>query len=310
MAIYRELVLPNPSDLPDGPGAFLAFAQSIAPRILVGVDDFDELATFSATEYEGGIIHVDEGNLNVQSIDGSWVQINTATFASAAARNSAYAKASGAFRVDGALAKTPDDLWPRRYVTSSSSWRPPLDRGGILPIKPPTVAGTNVSVNADGTVVLANATAASLDGVFVAADGFSAFRVVIDVDMSAASQMEVVLRAAGVDKTSGYDRSRTGGTGTSTPTSFQAANSASWVISASALIGRHYSVLDLSRVPVADETHGQYTSTAMDNPMTAAAAQVTGGLGQRDVVAGAHDGFKVTAAAGNLAGTIRVFGIV
>lgn len=129
MATYRGLTIPNPTDPPDGPGAFLSFAQSLAPQILTRVDDFDELVTFDPDEWEGMLVTVDEGDVQMQSIDGTWKQITTAVFASAATRNAAYAKASEAYLVDGARVRRTDAGWTETYMLSgngvaASGWYP------------------------------------------------------------------------------------------------------------------------------------------------------------------------------------------
>lgn len=120
MATYRDLELPDATDPPDGPGAFLSLAQSLGGRILTGVADLDELGDFDASEYEGMRIHVDEMDCDFQSRDLAWKQAGRATFASTAARDSAYAKAAGAYLVAGAEALAGGNP----YVRGASVWYP------------------------------------------------------------------------------------------------------------------------------------------------------------------------------------------
>lgn len=123
MATYRGLILPNGSDVPDGPGAFLALAQSLGGRILTGVEDLTELITYSATEYDGMHVHVDELNCDFQARDGVWKQVGTSQLASTSARDSAYAKASAAYRIAGTLSLDTSTGVTWKHV-SGTTWAP------------------------------------------------------------------------------------------------------------------------------------------------------------------------------------------
>lgn len=122
MATYRGLPIPDSVSPPDGPGAFLAFAQAIAPRILLGVADLDELATYSASEFESELILVDEMNCFFFASDGGWRQWGVAQFASTGGRDTAYAKASAAYLVAGVYAL--DSSTGITYRRVSGAWRP------------------------------------------------------------------------------------------------------------------------------------------------------------------------------------------
>lgn len=80
----------------------IAAIEATTVALITNVADLDALVLLSATAYESKIVNVDEINANFQAQDGVWKQITVAEAASAAARTTAYAKASGAFLVQGA----------------------------------------------------------------------------------------------------------------------------------------------------------------------------------------------------------------
>lgn len=73
------------------------------PSPSVSVADFTALAALSTAVFRtGDVVYVVEGNVEMRRVGSSWVQVNTAVFADAATRDTAYAKASAAYRVVGA----------------------------------------------------------------------------------------------------------------------------------------------------------------------------------------------------------------
>ena len=67
----------------------------------INVADLNAIGTASP---EGKILHVDDMGANFQAQDAAWVQITDARFASTGDRDTAYAKAAGAYLVAGARA--------------------------------------------------------------------------------------------------------------------------------------------------------------------------------------------------------------
>lgn len=234
-----------------------------------------------------------------QYVSSTWVMTGIPRFATSAARNAALTAPAA-----GWLSRVDTDRFVRYATGSGTTWVP--YGSGLFQLIPSSVSGTNASLGTSGVITLAAATSASVNGCFTTA--FANYRLVFDMAMSAAATLDMVLRASSTDTTTGYDRSRTGGTGTGgTASTLQALNSASWVISAASLIGRHNHILDIFNPQVASTvTTCQYTSTATDNPMTAAAAQAQGVLQQRATTQ--FDGFTITPASGNLTGTLRIYG--
>jgi hypothetical protein len=69
-------------------------------RLTATVADFTALAALSTTnKLAGDLAYVSEGAVYMSWSGANWVQITTARFVSAAVRDTAYAKASAAFRV-------------------------------------------------------------------------------------------------------------------------------------------------------------------------------------------------------------------
>jgi hypothetical protein len=145
-------------------------------KVTDNVADLDALALLPATS-EGQTAHVDELNCDFQARDGVWVQVGVSgTFANAGARDTAYAKGAGAYKVVGAQSQLATDLWPRRFVTGTT-WRPLLATG-LVPLKP-VPGGTNVVVSAGGKVTIASAGGSTLDLRTVFTDDFSSYRIML-----------------------------------------------------------------------------------------------------------------------------------
>lgn len=99
------------------------------PNFVLTVTDLTALATMSAGDFEGRLIHVDELDVSFQAIDGVWVQVGVARCATAAARDTAYAKAAGAYLVQGAEALLLDTSSVWRYHTAYNAT---TNKGGAL----------------------------------------------------------------------------------------------------------------------------------------------------------------------------------
>jgi len=97
----QQLPVPDPGAAPDVVGDLLALAQRLKLMLPFPVTDLDGLAPYNASDYESARIHVDELNCDFIARDGVWVQDGIAKFADAAARTSAYAKASAAYLLAG-----------------------------------------------------------------------------------------------------------------------------------------------------------------------------------------------------------------
>ena len=100
--------------------------------------------------------------------------------------------------VTGQRTRVATDLWDREW--NGSAWRPA--GSGLLPVKPASVAGTGVTLNADGSVAFAAATQIDLNGVFTA--DFTDYDLILTLNKSAAVAIRGRLMNAGVPVTTNY----------------------------------------------------------------------------------------------------------
>lgn len=108
--------------------------------------DLDALAALVAGATEGDLVLCDEGNFYLSFNDGAWVQVTQATFASESARNTAFAKASAAYRVEGARVYRTDtevnEQWFSSSVVGVAGWFPV---GGRTPYIKLTTSAVSIS---------------------------------------------------------------------------------------------------------------------------------------------------------------------
>lgn len=105
---------------------FAALANSVQTALNkhpYSVADLTALAALT-TIPTGSIAQVTEGGALFRYTGSSWIQATTAVFASTAARDTAYAKASGAYRVAEALARV-GSLTYRYTGTAWQGWQSP-----------------------------------------------------------------------------------------------------------------------------------------------------------------------------------------
>lgn len=135
----------------------------VVPNDNILVATLDDLNVLSAAG-EGQIVHVDELGCNFQAIDTVWVQITEATVADNTARDTAYGRAAGVYKV-AATAKVyrQDKFWHEEWFTTAqgvavAGWFPV---SGMLPRGKVTraAAGTinlvnNASTNADSILTV------------------------------------------------------------------------------------------------------------------------------------------------------------
>lgn len=114
------------------------------------VADLDALPTATLFQ-EGTLIHVDSLNVDFQNRDSAWVQNGIATVSSVANRNTEYAKASAAYRVNGAQVRVTGIGIVYEYMTTTlaavgaDAWFPVW---GVFPAVERIINGNSTS---DGT---------------------------------------------------------------------------------------------------------------------------------------------------------------
>lgn len=135
-----------------------------------------------------------------------WNEIQAGAFASAAARDTEYAKASGAYLIAGAHSIRFDMQSAVQVyggmAGSGGTWR---YEQTLVPIKATTITATGGAITATGSglvIVTGACTELALDSVFSAE--FEDYEVHIKATGSAAANLLLKLRAAGADISAGY----------------------------------------------------------------------------------------------------------
>lgn len=169
---------------------------------------------------------------------------------------------------------------------------------GLVKVIPTSVAGSGVSVSATGTVTIASATSASINGCFTSR--FTNYRVLIEnLTGSASVSTTMRLRAAGVDSSTQYYSGNfysTWGGGASGAYGENNGSGWAWCFSYLTSCAWQFEIL---RPNVAATTSYSFLGHAPD----------TGRFGSGlHNVATAYDGFTIFPASGTISATIRVYG--
>lgn len=174
------------------------------------VADFTALAALTGM-VSGSRAFVEEGDITMVFDGTAWIQQNEAIFASAAARDTAYAKASAAYRVQGVRVFRSDLAEYEQYYAlynastnvggrDTAGFYTTTRADGLVPIRPTSVAvaGGTATTNALGQVSFTTATSVSLNGVFTSA--YNSYKMTIRISaQSAAAQLSFRFRNAGAD---------------------------------------------------------------------------------------------------------------
>ena len=183
------------------------------PFLEYSVADFTALAALTGM-VSGQTGFVVEGDVTMMYDGSAWVQQSVAIFATSAARDTAYAKASAAYRVQGVQAYQTDTGITYNYAAlynvstnpggrDAAGWYPTTKVDGLVPVQPTSVAvaGGSATVNALGLVSFTTATSVSLNGVFTSA--YNSYRMLIRVpNTSGGASLTFRFRNAGTDNTS------------------------------------------------------------------------------------------------------------
>lgn len=153
-------------------GDFLILESAITvlqSQALIAVADLTALITLAAGSYPGRSVYVTAMKTDFKSVGGTWTQQGVATFPDTATRDTEYAKASGAFKVQGARCRITGSVYPLYYSVAAAGWK-----GGELGaaewlVKPPITgsgAGNAVASLADGSFTFSACTAFVLNPCF------------------------------------------------------------------------------------------------------------------------------------------------
>jgi hypothetical protein len=250
---------------------------------------------------EGQIKHVDEMNCNFQAQDGVWVQMDIAKFVTSTARDTAYAKAGGIYKVVNVQSRVTSERFDRSWSSGSASWKPDLSLG-LVPIRPTSVAGTGVVLGADGRITFTTASSVSVNGCY-SLDFENYLHVLVVTAKSAGTDIGMRLRGAGADITAAnYNVVTTYGTVTSTTTGTAAGNT-SFVTDLGGIAGRLRGKFDLFSPFLAAQT-------GFASQFQAGSANYNGVGSGEHTLSNSYDGctFGFFAAASTMTGTLRIYG--
>ena len=256
--------------------------------------DHTSLAAITAMA-SGALATVIEGGATF-GYDGSvWQQKTDAIFASTANRDTAYAKAGGAYRVSPSARVIITGI---RQEWNGSAWQ---SVSAMMSVIPASVGGTTVVSSIAGKVSFTAASGLNLNNCFsTAADKYEIF---IDITgMSTVSQVGMYLRASSADNTTAnYDWQALYGSASAAGSSGIAAGT-QWQLT-SAATGSHSIHITLFNPAQATLKRGVVSTT--DYTGGAAPTVSTIGLGFRSGTV--FDGFSIFAlAGGTFAGVISV----
>jgi hypothetical protein len=257
---------------------------------------------------EGDLVTVREGGAQWEYNGTTWVQKTQASFASAAARTSAYARASGAYLVAGARAY--DSTQGLDYYYTGSAWV--CTTAGLVPIVPTSVSGTGTSVTADasGKVTVTACSTINLQGIFSSA--FRNYRIVWEwTAVTGTTDRGFIGRLLiGAGPVSGADYYLVGTTATvGVGVSIASATGSTYLpllgLSISNANPGSAGTMDIHNPFVATRTRGEYQASGN----TATANQANTGTFYH-ALSNSYDGFTFGADASgmNLTGTVRVYG--
>ena len=256
--------------------------------------DLNSLAAITAMA-SGALATVIEGGASF-GYDGSvWQQKTDAIFASTAARDTAYAKAGGAYRVSPSARVIITGI---RQEWNGSVWQ---SVSSLMSVIPSSSTGTTVTASTSGKTSFTAANGMNVNNCFsAAADKYEIF---IDITgMSIVSQMGMLLRSVGADNTSAnYDWQALYGSASAAGSSGAPATTY-WQLTAAAT-GSHSIHVTLFNPYQA--TLKRATVNTVDYTGGAAPTVSTLGLGFR--LGTPFDGFSLFATAGGtFAGTVSV----
>lgn len=166
-------------------------------RVIGGIQSVADLTALAALS---GAVDPDEAYVDALNAlfiydSGAWVQQGIATVANAATRDTEYAKAAGAYRINGATVYLLD--LKVTQVFNSSVWR---GIGGMAAILP--TSAVNGSITAGGRVIFSAVTTLSINGCFTTE--YDNYLVIFDASTATASaNVQFRARVGGVDLSTG-----------------------------------------------------------------------------------------------------------
>lgn len=187
-----------------------------------------------------------------------------------------------------------------QYFYTGAAWRD--NTVGLVPMIPSSVAGTGVSLAPNGLVSFTTATAVSVNGCFNS--DFDYYAATLHITATSTGNAKTFrMRLAGTDNSTSSSYSSQYQNNSSTSVTTANAANTSGVLNSGLGSGEDFLILDFGAPALALPTFvfsrgASYVSTATAMPMTAT----------RHNQSTAYDGFSIIPGAGNITGTIRVYG--
>lgn len=238
------------------------------------------------------------------SANTTWVQIAPGIFANSAARTTEFAKAAGAYLINGAQSLQ-TDVNNALFEYNGTAWQAKL---AWTPIRPTSVTGALASLVGNIMTFAANTVGGVANGVFTS--NFNQYRVVYALDVAAPDSVNAQLVAATVVDTTGNYDVTANSTSSAGAVGGQTLAAGSWSIGASTTSRKHVGELTLFSPAVAASTQGMANVLGLTNPMAAGVSNTIAQKGFLHRLTAAYDGIKIIPASGTaMTGTVKFFGI-
>jgi len=176
-----------------------------------------------------------------------------------------------------------------------------VNRQSLTTTIPTSVAGSGVSVSANGKVSFTTATTVSVNGCFTT--DYDNYRIIIDISATSTSNGGGVrMRASGTDNSATEYRGRQSyGTVSTFATAAFATTSFPY---AAVVATEHFIIIDINAPAIARPTRAQLTASAWVGTTATADTFVN----MKHNVSTAYDGFTLTPSTGNITGTLTIHG--
>ena len=188
----------------------------------------------------------------------------------------------------------------QKYERIGSTWIP-VFWGGITPVIPQSVSGTNVSLDLLGKITFTNSSSVSINGCFTSGN----YQVKFFAISNSSAVPFVRLRRNGADSASfNYDRQRFTAQN-ATVSGAQSIGQSEWDFGVAAFVGINLLTLDLVKPGETATTFGSFSNAATPSPMTTSAGFSNGTVVQRQSLN--FDGITLLPSVGTLTGTARIY---
>jgi hypothetical protein len=189
-------------------------------------------------------------------------------------------------------------------LASASSIYQTIEKTGLVELTPSTISvtGGSGSISATGSVSFTSASAISLNGVFSAT--YDTYRIFYNTTHSVDSGTTLRLRASGTDaSTTAYEWQRLRATSSTVSTTYAGSQTSFDVI-----VNASGTSLQLGQITLFDPFKASASYLTLDSTYCVNSASI-GQIGGRHNVSTSYDGFTLLVNAGNMTGSVSIFGV-